>query len=102
MEEADNTLDGEGSRYILEGEHVVLHESRIRPLGDDDRLRSERVMHRVQDAADLDIVDKDVGLRGQGGLATGLTENMSMTDWSVRMPAVTQGLENPTGTFTAV
>ena len=67
MEEAGNTLDLEGSRYILDDERVVLHHMRILPLGDDDGLRRERVMHRVQDAADLASVDIDVALRGLGG-----------------------------------
>jgi hypothetical protein len=95
MEEAGNTLDLEGSRYILDDERVVLHHMRILPLGDDDGLRRERVMHRVQDAADLASVGIDVALRGLGGVATGCTENMSMTAWSVRMPPVSKGLENP-------
>ena len=75
MEEADNILDLEGSRYILDGELVqgaaAGVEMRGAGDGDDDGLHRERVKYRVQDAADLDIVDKDVGHRGLGGIGNG-------------------------------
>ena len=75
MEEADNILDLEGSRYILDGEHVVpaigALEFRILRPADSDGLRREHVMHRDQDAADLVFVDIDVSLRGLGRVGNG-------------------------------
>lgn len=106
MEEAENILDCEGSRYILDGEHVVpavgALEVHHRRDGDGDGLRRERVMHRDQDVADLVIVDINVGLRGLGGSATGFTENMSRTDRSPRMPPVLKSSDIATSFTPAV
>jgi hypothetical protein len=68
MKEADNILDSEALRYMLDGDLVVVAiaalEFRFLRLVDDDHLHYEHVRLRICDGADKFIVDKDVGLPG--------------------------------------